>query len=129
MRLLHITRETPMKTLIAVIAAAVVASGGAYVIVSNSQSAKLKQAQAEWDKQRAELEAALNQPGKPGRTIVLNGKQAAAPAKETPAEILDTLTHVKILTGAERNRSMRQVIYGLEKLSACGVDAVPPIRQ
>jgi hypothetical protein len=119
-----------MKTLIVILLAAGVSFASAYFVVSNQKAAQLKAAQAQWDVEKAQLEAAAaatGSPAAPAPTIVMSTPQSA-PAEESPQDILNDLLNIKLGSGSERNTALRMVVFKLESLAQRGKASVPAIR-
>ena len=119
-----------MKTLIVILLAAGVSFASAYFVVSNQKAAQLKAAQAQWDVEKAQLEAAAaatGSPAAPAPTIVMSTPQSV-PAEESPQDILNDLLNIKLGSGSERNMALRMVVFKLESLAQRGKASVPAIR-
>jgi len=116
-----------MKTLIVILLAAGVACASTYFVVSTEKSAQLKQAQAAWDAEKAQLEAAAKTNVVSAQTVVVSAP-SSVPAGESPEDILNDLLAVKLGSGEARNASLRFVVFKLESLAQHGVAAVPAIR-
>jgi hypothetical protein len=97
-----------MKNLILVVLAAAVGFGAAYYVVSQNSETKL-----------SALRDQLAQAG--------SVKPAPAPAKDSPAEILQKLAALDPNAAASRPRAVRQIIFYLESLANDGNPAVQPI--
>jgi hypothetical protein len=116
-----------MKTLIVILLAAGMACGSTYFVVSTEKSAQLKQAQAAWDAEKAQLEAAAKNNVASAQTVVVS-TPSSAPTEESPEDILNDLLAVKLGSGDARNISLRLVVFKLESLAQRGKAAVPAIR-
>jgi len=119
-----------MKTLIVILLAAGVSFASAYFVVSNQKAAQLKAAQAQWDVEKAQLQAAAaatGSPAAPAPTIVMSTPQSV-PAEESPQDILNDLLNIKLGSGSERNMALRMVVFKLESLAQRGKASVPAIR-
>ena len=119
-----------MKTLIIILLVAGVSFASAYFVVSNQKAAQLKAAQAQWDVEKAQLEAAAAATGSPAArapTIVMSTPQFV-PAEESPQDILNDLLNIKLGSGSERNTALRMVVFKLESLAQRGKASVPAIR-
>jgi len=119
-----------MKTLIVILLAAGVSFASAYFVVSNQKAAQLKAAQAQWDVEKAQLQAAAaatGSPAAPAPTIVMTTPQSA-PAEESPQDILNDLLNIKLGSGSGRNTALRMVVFKLESLAQRGKASVPAIR-
>ena len=119
-----------MKTLIVILLAAGVSFASAYFVVSNQKAAQLKAAQAQWDVEKAQLEAAAaatGSPAAPAPTIVMSTPQSV-PAEESPQDILNDLLNIKLGSGSARNMALRMVVFKLESLAQRGKASVPAIR-
>jgi hypothetical protein len=91
---------------------------------------------AAWDTEKASLESSLasarsrraNQ-----SPVVVNPAPEIAPtpavAKLTPEAILQRLAAMKIPSGPDRTRTVRQILVLLDQLTQAGSDALPAIRQ
>jgi uncharacterized membrane protein YgcG len=109
-----------MKTLVAVILALGVGFAAAYVIVSKQKDAQLAQLKAQPAAATAPAPAPVEQ--------VVMASAPAAPAEESPQDILDDLLNVKLGNGSARNAGLRLVVFKLETLAQRGNPAVPAIR-
>ena len=127
-----------MKRSLTFIVAAVAACAMTALLVShrlNSRyEAELNAQRAAWQKERADLEAALERAGRPARVITVPSAQATAPVvatptKATPAELIARLAGLKVSVGTTQSRVARKAIYALEELIAAGPDALPAIRE
>ena len=119
-----------MKKLIVILLAAGVSFASTYLVVSNQKAAQLKAAQAQWDVEKAQLEAAAaatGSPAAPAPTIVMTTPQSA-PAEESPQDILNDLLNIKLGSGSGRNTALRMVVFKLESLAQRGKASVPAIR-
>jgi hypothetical protein len=119
-----------MKTLIIILLAAGVSFASTYLVVSNQKAAQLKAAQAQWNVEKAQLEAAAaatGSPAAPAPTIVMTTPQSA-PAEESPQDILNDLLNIKLGSGSGRNTALRMVVFKLESLAQRGKASVPAIR-
>ena len=119
-----------MKILSIILLAAGVSFASTYLVVSNQQAAQLKAAQAQWDVEKAQFEAAAAAPGRPAApapTIVMSTPQSA-PAEESPQDILNDLLNIKLGSGNQRNTALRMVVFKLESLAQRGKASVPAIR-
>lgn len=113
-----------MKTLVAIILALGIGFAGAYVVVTkqkNAEIAKLK------SKPAAVPSKAPAAPAAPAEKTIVK-TVTAAPAGESPSDILNDLISVKLGSGADRNNALRRVVFKLETLAQCGDSAVPAIR-
>ncbi len=117
-----------MKILIIILLAAGVACASTFFVVSSQKEAQLKVAQANWDKEKAQLEAAAKTNVASAQTVVVSAPSSSAPAEESPEDILNDLLAVKLGSGEARNASLRFVVFKLESLAQRGVTAVPAIR-
>jgi hypothetical protein len=110
-----------MKTLVAIVLALGVGFAAAYVIVSQQKDAQL-------EKLKAQPQVAVAAPAPAPAEKVVMVAAPAAPAEESPQDILDDLLNVKLGTGSARNTGLRLVVFKLETLSLRGKSAVPAIR-
>ena len=116
-----------MKILIIILLAAGVACASTYFVVSTQKAAQLKQAQAAWDAEKAQLEATAKTNVASAQTVVVS-VPSSAPAEESPEDILNDLLAIKLGSGDARNTSLRFVVFKLESLAQRGKEAVPAIR-
>jgi hypothetical protein len=120
-----------MKTLIIILLVAGVSLGSTYLVVSNQKTAQLKAAQARWDEERAQLEAAVAAKGGPAAAApaVVMSAAPAAPVEESPQDILNDLLNIKLgSSSSERNTALRVIVFKLETLAHRGKFSVPAIR-
>jgi uncharacterized membrane protein YgcG len=117
-----------MKILIIILLAAGVACASTFFVVSSQKEAQLKAAQENWDKEKAQLEAAAKTNVASAQTVDVSAPSSSAPAEESPEDILNDLLAVKLGSGEARNASLRFVVFKLESLAQRGVAAVPAIR-
>jgi uncharacterized membrane protein YgcG len=110
-----------MKTLVAILLALGIGFAAAYVIVSRQKDAQLEKLKAQ-----PQVAAAASAPAPVEKVIM--AAAPAAPAEESPQDILDDLLNVKLGTGSARNTGLRLVVFKLETLSLRGKLAVPAIR-
>jgi hypothetical protein len=127
-----------MKRSLTLVVAAAVACAMTALIVShrlNSRNeAELNAQRAAWQKEKADLEAALENAGRPARVSTVPAASAlaptvATPAKATPANLIARLTALKASAGPNQSRLARRAIHALEELIAAGPDALPAIRE
>jgi hypothetical protein len=120
-----------MRTLIVILLAAGVSFASTYLVVSNQKAAQLKAAQARWDAEKAQLQAAAtmskSSPAPAARAVVMPAP-ATAPTEESPEDILNDLLNIHLGAGAERNAALRLIVYKLESLAQRGKASVPAIR-
>jgi hypothetical protein len=120
-----------MRTLIVILLAAGVSFASTYLVVSNQKAAQLKAAQAKWDAEKAQLQAAApvtkSSPAPAPQTAVVSVAPPAS-AEESPEDILNDLLNIRLGVGSERNAAMRLVVYKLESLAQRGKASVPAIR-
>jgi uncharacterized membrane protein YgcG len=116
-----------MKILIIILLAAGVACASTFFVVSSQKEAQLKAAQENWEKEKAQLEAAAKTNIASAQTVVVSAP-SSAPAEESPEDILNDLLAVKLGSGEARNASLRFIVFKLESLAQRGVAAVPAIR-
>jgi hypothetical protein len=119
-----------MKKLIVILLAAGVSFASTYFVVSNQKAAQLKAAQAGWDAEKAQLQAAAaakDSPAAPAPTVIASAAPSA-PAEESPQDILNDLLNIKLGSGSGRNTALRVIVYKLETLAQRGKTAVPAIR-
>ena len=123
-----------MKTVLAVLLAALVGFGAAWLLLSRDRQQKAGQlaaSEAGWQNEKAFLEQALAEARKrqgevrtvtrTSSTIVTNGLSAR--------EILDKLVRLNPNTGGEsRNRGFRQIVHHLQMLVDLGPAALPLIQ-
>lgn len=119
-----------MKTLIVILLAVSVSFASAYFVVSNQKAAQLKAAQARWDAEKEQLQAAAatkSSPAPAAPTVIVSAPPAA-PVEESPQDILNDLLNIKLGSGSERNTALRIVVFKLESLAQRGKASVPAIR-
>ena len=118
-----------MKKLIVILLAAGVSFASTYFVVSNQKTAQLKAAQARWDAEKAQLQAAaaVKDSPAPAPTVIASAA-LSAPAEESPQDILNDLLNIKLGSGSGRNTALRVIVYKLETLAQRGKAAVPAIR-
>jgi hypothetical protein len=116
-----------MKTLIAVLMAGVVVGLTTFGFVSKQDAAKLNQAQAAWDAEKAQLQAEAQK--QPERVVVEKSVTniTSVVVEESAQEILNDLLALKPGIGSERNPALRKVVYKLELLASRGAAALPAI--
>jgi hypothetical protein len=107
-----------MKTLVAIVLALGVGFAAAYVLVSRQKDAPTEQLKAQ--------PPVAATPAPVEKVVMVSAP--AAPAQESPQDILDDLLNVKLGTGSARNTGLRLVVFKLESLSLRGSLAVPAIR-
>jgi len=114
-----------MKTLIIILLAAGVSFASTYFVVSNHRAAQLKAAQAGWDAEKAQLQAAaaVKDSSAPAPMVIAS----AAPAEESPQDILNDLLNMRLGSGSERNKALRVIVYKLETLAQRGQASLPAI--
>ena len=118
-----------MKTLIVILLAAGVSFASAYFVVSNQKAAQLKAAQARWDAEKEQLQAAAATKSSPAPApTVIVSAPPSAPAEESPQDILNDLLNIKLGSGSGRNTALRIVVFKLESLAQRGKASVPAIR-
>ena len=118
-----------MKKLIVILLAAGVSFASTYLVVSNQKAAQLKAAQARWDAEKAQLQAAAavkDRPA-PAPTVIVSAAPST-PAEESPQDILNDLLSIKLGSGSGRNTALRVIVYKLEMLAQRGKASVPAIR-
>jgi hypothetical protein len=108
-----------MKTLVAVILALGVGFAAAYIIVSKQKAASPAQ---------LTVQPAAAAPAPVPEEKVVMAAAPAAPAEESPQDILEDLVNVKLGSGSARNAGLRLVVFKLETLVQRGNPAVPAIR-
>jgi hypothetical protein len=118
-----------MKKLIVILLAAGVSFASTYFVVSNQKAAQLKAAQARWDAEKAQLQAAaaVKDSPAPAPTVIVSAAPSA-PAEESPQDILNDLLSIKLGSGSGRNTALRMIVYKLEMLAQRGKASVPAIR-
>ena len=118
-----------MKKLIVILLAAGVSFASTYFVVSNQKAAQLKAAQARWDAEKAQLQAAaaVKDSPAPAPTVIVSAAPSA-PAEESPQDILNDLLGIKLGSGSGRNTALRVIVYKLEMLAQRGKASVPAIR-
>jgi hypothetical protein len=109
-----------MKTLVAVILALGVGFAAAYVVVTNEKNAELQKLR------QLQPQAAASTAPAPAEKVIQMAAPAA-PAEESPSDILDDLINIKP-SGSDRNTALRLVVFKLETLAQRGKAAVPAIR-
>jgi hypothetical protein len=121
-----------MKILIAIVLAASVSFGAAYVIISARHEASLNAERARFEDERARLDAALAEAERKPARIETISIPSSAPApvvlQPTPEEILERLLKLKPGSGASRTYTIRQVVHNLASLTETGQRALPVIR-
>ena len=122
-----------MKTVIAVLLAAVIGFGGGYFFLSRKQSDKASQmsaTEAGWQNEKAFLEQALAEAKRKQvevRTVTRNTSTTVT-NKLSAQEILDQLVKLNPNAGEEaRNRVFRQIVHHLQMLADLGPEALPVI--
>ena len=118
-----------MKKLIVILLAAGVSFASTYFVVSNQKAAQLKAAQARWDAEKAQLQAAaaVKESPAPAPAVIVSAAPSV-PAEESPQDILDDLLSIKLGSGSGRNTALRVIVYKLEMLAQRGKASVPAIR-
>jgi hypothetical protein len=124
-----------MKLILAVVIAAGVSAGGAYLVVSNKQSEEfdrqLTAKQLEWDNEREKLERELRRMRGQAPRIETVTTTVEVPVSDNPsaAQILSRLTQMKPgSSDADRYRTIREIIHQMESLVDLGPSALPAIR-
>src|SRR5688572_851064 len=121
----------PMKTVIAVLLAALVGFGSAWVLASRRHEAKSNQiaaTEAGWQNEKAFLEQALSEAKKRQVEVRTVTRTTAVTNKLAASEILDRLVKLNPSAGDEsRNRVFRQIVYHLQMLVDLGPEALPVI--
>ncbi len=124
-----------MKSVVTSLIVGSLGVAGTYLIVSYTKDSQFQKdrsvLEAQWQTERTQLEADLRSTRKTAAPV--QGTQAVAAPRPTgpaisPDTVLDTLSHLRIPSGKDRNKAMRQVVYYLESLSAAGNNALPAIR-
>lgn len=95
-------------------------------------AAQFAAAQAAWDSEKAELEAALaaaRSRSRPSAPAAVPAPVAAAPTRPAPADIIARLQGLRGAAGSAGSPRVREAIYCLEELVQCGPDALPAVRQ
>lgn len=99
---------------------------------ANQVTAKVKAQQALWDKERAQLEAALQAArSRPAEKLTVTNVETVmtnAPSA-TPQEILQELIALRIGNGPEATLKTRRLIVLFDELIAAGEPALPLIRE
>ena len=121
-----------MKTLLLILLTAGATFAAAYLIVSTQQASRAKlqlaAAQANWDKEKMDLEAELasaqNQPVQ--QNIAVTPAAQEQNIRLTPEQIIEKLVTIHP-SGAERNRNLRLIVYYLESLVEWNTAALPAI--
>ena len=122
-----------MKSIVSIVIAAAIGFGAAFFVASNRpQSAsdeQLLKAKAAWEKEKADLEAAL----KEAQIKLANARKGsgqtevvAVTRKQSPEEILETLKTLRV--SQRETRNVRQAIQLFEALIELGPEALPPIK-
>jgi hypothetical protein len=117
-----------MRILIVILLAVAVACASTYFVVSTRNVAQLKQAQAGWDAEKLQLQASVTNTPAVEKVVVVSAPSVAAPAEESPQDILNDLLNMKLGAGSERNTELRLVVFKLETLTQLGKPAIPAIR-
>lgn len=123
-----------MKTVVAVLVAAVLGFGAAWFLLSRQareQAARLAASEAAWQEEKADLEQQLREARKLSpevRTITRN--YSTTLTNRIPAqEIIDRLVKLRPDTSEEsRSRVFRQILYNLQLLVEQGPEVLPVIR-
>src|SRR5258706_10627049 len=122
-----------MKSLIAVLLAALVGFGAGYVLLAHKQQDKntqLADAEATWQNEKAFLEQALAEAKKKQVFVrsVTNSLSTTVTNRQSPAEVLEKLLKLNPNTGEDsRNRIFRQIVYHLGILADLRGEALPTI--
>jgi hypothetical protein len=112
-----------MKTLVAIILALGLGFAAAYVVVSKQKDAQLAKLKAQ---PQAVAEPAPA-PAPVEKVVMVSAP--AAPAEESPQDVLNDLLNVKLGAGSVRNTGLRIVVFKLETLTLRGKQAVPAMRE
>src|SRR4051812_29938293 len=101
-----------MKTIIAIVLAAAVGFAAAYGFVSYQKDVLLKQQQAQWLAEKAQMDkdlaAAEKKAGRVERIAIEPSTGAAAPARTSAQEWLDRLIKIQPGSGEERITKLRE---------------------
>lgn len=120
-----------MKTVIAVLLAAAVGFGAAWVMASRRHEAKTTQlaaTEAGWQNEKAFLEQSLVEAKKRQVEVRTVTRTTAVTNKLAASEILDRLVKLNPNSGDEsRTRTFRQIVYHLQMLVDLGPAALPVI--
>jgi len=123
-----------MKTVIAVLLAALLGFGGGYLLLSRKQAEKAGQtaaSEANWQNEKAFLEQALAEAKRKQvevRTVTKNTSTTVT-NKLSADEILKRLLKLNPNVGEEsRNRVFRQIVHHLQMLADLGPESLPVIR-
>src|SRR5437867_3887342 len=124
-----------MKTVLAVLLAAAVGFGAAWLLLTRQQQQKAGQlaaAEAGWQNEKAFLEQALAE-AKKGQGVVRTITRTTSTTvtnKLSAKEILDKLVKFDPNTGEEsRNRIFRQIVYHLQMLVDLGPESLGLLEQ
>lgn len=120
-----------MKTVIAVLLAALAGFGSAWVLASRRHEAKATQiaaTEAGWQNEKAFLEQSLLEAKRRQVEVRTVTRTTAVTNKLAASEILDRLVKLNPNAGYEsRNRTFRQIVYHLQMLVDLGPEALPVI--
>src|SRR4051812_45676588 len=91
-------------------------------------AAQLASQQAAWDREKADLEAALSKAGnrRAGQSVYTLETAATISSQSTPAEIIEKLKAAKL---GNSSRNIRIAIAQFESLIDAGTNALPAIRE
>jgi hypothetical protein len=123
-----------MKTVIAVLLAALVGFGGGYLLLARKQADKAGQlaaSEAGWQNEKAFLEQALAEARRKQVEVrtVTRTTSTTVTNKMSPQEILDKLLLLNPNVGEEaRNRVFRQIVHHLQMLVDLGPEALPVVQ-
>lgn len=120
-----------MKSIIAVLLAALVGFGSAWVLASRRHEAKSNQiaaTEAGWQNEKTFLEQSLSEAKKRQVEVRTVTRTTAVTNKLAASEILDRLVKLNPSAGDEsRNRIFRQIVYRLQMLVELGPEALPVV--
>ena len=122
-----------MKTIVAVLLAAVLGFGAAWLILSRQQqtkSAELAAGESDWQQEKAYLEQQLaDARRKPAEVRTLTRNVSTTITNRLSAhEILEALVKLRPESSEEsRSRVFRQIVFHLQSLAALGPEALPTI--
>jgi hypothetical protein len=122
-----------MKTVIAVLLAAVLGFGAAYYYLSRNHAKRASAAAVEesnWANEKAYLEQQLAEARRRAPDVRTVTRTTTVTNQQSPDEILARLARLNPQTSEEsRNHVLRQVVYNLQLLASIGDEALPVIHE
>ena len=105
-----------------------------FKIQAARHAAQLAARQAEWEAERAELQAALEltrtRAAPPARLpSTPTAAASVVPLRLSPEEIIARLQTLRVSSGASSAPVLREAVYLLEELAKSGPESLPPIRE